>query len=48
MRIEVFTYPLGRKVYRRKTFSAKTIYNFYCFACGFVIAMMILVFIKYK
>ena len=43
MRIEVRKYPLGRKVYIKKFFSEQVIINAYCFACGFVIAMMIAV-----
>ena len=43
MRIEIIKYPLGRKVYRKKFLSEQTVFNMYCFACGFVIAMMIAV-----
>ena len=48
MKIEVYKYPLGRKVYRRKSLKEQTVFNLYCFACGFIIAMMILVFLKYR
>lgn len=41
MRIKVL--DLGnRKIYRKK-FNENTVTNIYCFACGFVIAMMIAV-----
>lgn len=33
----------NRKIYRKKLLSEQTIFNIYCFACGFVIAMMIAV-----
>ena len=43
MKFEVVKYPLGRKIYRKKFFSNNLKFSLYCFGCGIVIALILVI-----